>query len=234
MHSPPQVIGCGDALPVFGGPATVNDILRDGQWEMVKAFLPGGRKGRHGGRSDGRRFSTRCCGWRSPEHAGVIFRSGSGRIRVPDMGAEAHSSSSCPRYCTLAPSARRGVSLPLTLVDGLEARSSPTGPTMLTASTMPSWTRPASRSFRPAAIASISKALIGSSYPQRWRIESFFAKLKQWRRIATRFDKLAAIFLGFVKLVSNMLWLKRFKSSLQPRSLDQFLLSLAPRMASVA
>ncbi len=36
----------------------------------------------------------------------------------------------------------------------------------------------------------------------RWGIEGFFAKLKQWRRIATRYDKLAASFLGFVKLAS--------------------------------
>ena len=43
---------------------------------------------------------------------------------------------------------------------------------------------------------------------QRWGIGGFFAKLKQWRRIATRYDKLAANFLGFVKLASIMLWLK--------------------------
>ena len=46
------------------------------------------------------------------------------------------------------------------------------------------------------------------AYQQRWGIEGFFAKLKQWRRIATRYDKLAATFLGFVKLVSIMLCLK--------------------------
>jgi transposase len=46
------------------------------------------------------------------------------------------------------------------------------------------------------------------AYRHRWGIESFFAKLKQWRRIATRYDKLAATFLGFVKLASIMLWLK--------------------------
>jgi transposase len=46
------------------------------------------------------------------------------------------------------------------------------------------------------------------AYRNRWGIESFFAKLKQWRRIATRYDKLAATFLGFVKLASIMLWLK--------------------------
>jgi len=46
------------------------------------------------------------------------------------------------------------------------------------------------------------------AYKQRWGIEAFFAKLKQWRRIATRYDKLAANFLGFVKLASIILWLK--------------------------
>ena len=46
------------------------------------------------------------------------------------------------------------------------------------------------------------------AYKQRCGIEGFFAKLKQWRRIATRYDKLAANFLGFVKLASIMLWLK--------------------------
>lgn len=43
---------------------------------------------------------------------------------------------------------------------------------------------------------------------RRWGIEGFFARLKQWRRIATCYDKLAATFLGFVKLASIMLWLK--------------------------
>ena len=46
------------------------------------------------------------------------------------------------------------------------------------------------------------------AYKERWGVEGFFAKLKQWRRIATRYDKLAANFLGFVKLAAIMLWLK--------------------------
>lgn len=46
------------------------------------------------------------------------------------------------------------------------------------------------------------------AYKQRWGIEGFFAKLKQCRRIATRYDKIAANFLGFIKLASIMLWLK--------------------------
>ena len=46
------------------------------------------------------------------------------------------------------------------------------------------------------------------AYKNRWGIEGFFAKLKQWRRIATRYDKLAANFFGFIKLASIMMWLK--------------------------
>lgn len=40
------------------------------------------------------------------------------------------------------------------------------------------------------------------AYRQRWEIEAFFPKLKQWRRIATRYDKRAATFLGFVEIAS--------------------------------
>jgi transposase len=46
------------------------------------------------------------------------------------------------------------------------------------------------------------------AYKQRWGVESFFARIKQWRRIATRYDKLATNFLGFIKLASIMLSLK--------------------------
>lgn len=46
------------------------------------------------------------------------------------------------------------------------------------------------------------------AYKNRWGIKGFFFKLKQYRRIATRYDKLAANFIGFIKLASIMLWLK--------------------------
>jgi len=45
-------------------------------------------------------------------------------------------------------------------------------------------------------------------YKERNRIERLFAKLKEYRRIATRYDKLLANFLGFVKLAAIQLWLK--------------------------
>ncbi len=43
----------------------------------------------------------------------------------------------------------------------------------------------------------------------RWRncIERLFNKLKNWRRIATRYDKTAESYLGFVNLASALLWL---------------------------
>lgn len=39
-------------------------------------------------------------------------------------------------------------------------------------------------------------------YKERNRIERFFNKLKQFRRIATRYDKLIANFMGFVMLAA--------------------------------
>ena len=42
------------------------------------------------------------------------------------------------------------------------------------------------------------------AYKQRWGIEGFFAKLKQWRRIATRYDKLAANFLSGVLIAATV------------------------------
>lgn len=45
-------------------------------------------------------------------------------------------------------------------------------------------------------------------YKERNRIERFFNKLKQFRRVATRYDKLLANFMGFVKLAAIAIWLK--------------------------
>ena len=45
-------------------------------------------------------------------------------------------------------------------------------------------------------------------YKERNRVERFFSRIKQCRRIATRYDKLAHTFMGFVTLASIMLWLK--------------------------
>jgi transposase len=44
-------------------------------------------------------------------------------------------------------------------------------------------------------------------YRWRNRIERLFSKLKNWRRVATRYDKTADSYIGFVSLASALLWL---------------------------
>jgi transposase len=45
-------------------------------------------------------------------------------------------------------------------------------------------------------------------YKERNRVERFFSRIKNFRRIATRYDKLATTFMGFVTLAAIMQWLK--------------------------
>ena len=50
-------------------------------------------------------------------------------------------------------------------------------------------------------------------YRQRNLVERFFCKLKHFRRVATRFDKLARNFLAAVLLASTRLWLRAYEST---------------------
>ena len=45
-------------------------------------------------------------------------------------------------------------------------------------------------------------------YKERHLVENFFLKLKQFRRIATRYDKLASSFLAFIYIASIAILLK--------------------------
>lgn len=45
-------------------------------------------------------------------------------------------------------------------------------------------------------------------YRARNLVERFFNKIKQYRRIATQYDKLAANYLAFIKLASIRIWLR--------------------------
>ncbi len=49
-------------------------------------------------------------------------------------------------------------------------------------------------------------------YRQRNLVERFFNKIKHFRRVATRFDKLAANFLAAVSLAATRLWLRSYES----------------------
>ena len=50
-------------------------------------------------------------------------------------------------------------------------------------------------------------------YRQRNLVERFFNKLKHFRRIATRYDKLARNFLAAVLLASTRLWMRTYEST---------------------
>lgn len=45
-------------------------------------------------------------------------------------------------------------------------------------------------------------------YKERQLVENLFLKLKGFRRIATRYDKPACIYLGFLCIASILIWLK--------------------------
>jgi transposase len=50
-------------------------------------------------------------------------------------------------------------------------------------------------------------------YRERNLVERFFNKLKQFCRIATRYDKLGAAFLAFIQLASVRIWLRSIEST---------------------
>ena len=50
-------------------------------------------------------------------------------------------------------------------------------------------------------------------YRRRNLVERFFCKLKQFRRVATRFDKLARNFLAAAALASTRIWLRAVEST---------------------
>jgi hypothetical protein len=55
---------------------------------------------------------------------------------------------------------------------------------------------------------------LGTRIPQMGRsVERFFNKIEQCRRVATRYDKLAANYLAFAKLASIRLWLRTYEST---------------------
>jgi transposase len=54
----------------------------------------------------------------------------------------------------------------------------------------------------------VQHAVNQTLYATRNRIERFFNKFKNSRRVATRYDQTAASFLGFAKLVSIKIWMR--------------------------
>jgi transposase len=61
----------------------------------------------------------------------------------------------------------------------------------------------------PAMSAATPKAEVRA----RNLVERFFNEIKQCRRVATRYDKLAANYLAFIKLASIRIWLRANEST---------------------
>lgn len=53
----------------------------------------------------------------------------------------------------------------------------------------------------------IGRALDRNLYADRNKVERFFNRLKQYRRLATRYDKSAASFLAFAHCAATFVWL---------------------------
>lgn len=54
----------------------------------------------------------------------------------------------------------------------------------------------------------ITRLIDRNLYRDRNKVERFFSRLKQFRRLATRYEKTASSFLGMVHFVSALLWLR--------------------------
>lgn len=59
----------------------------------------------------------------------------------------------------------------------------------------------------------VQRSIDPAIYRQRNQVERFFCKLKHFRRVATRFDKLARNFLAAVLLASTRLWIRAYEST---------------------
>lgn len=95
---------------------------------------------------------------------------------------------------------------PLTIVLGDNAYDSNAIRELIeTQGAVPNIPAKSNRKWRPC----FSKTL----YRERNQIERFFSKLKHFRRIATRYDKLADNFLAMVKLASCRIWLRADEST---------------------
>lgn len=66
-------------------------------------------------------------------------------------------------------------------------------------------------------------------YRERNLVERFLSKLKLFRRVATRYDKLAANFLAMVQLASMRLWLRAYECTAQIMTCLKAAIHLASR-----
>ena len=250
------------------------DGLRDDQWERLKAFVPGGRKGKRGPRTDNRRFlnallwMARSGGrWRDlPERLGDYETVKRRYYRWIEMGVldailaalareadlewlmiefdhRAGASARCRRspakrgadaqglgrsrggLSTKIHAAGDALGNPVRLIGSPGQRNDIAFAHELVEGFAPDVTiadkgydadhlcdRIAESGGQPVIPPkrnrTFKRPYDAELYKERNIIERFFNKLKQFRRVATRYDKLLANFMGFVKLAAIAIWLK--------------------------
>ena len=250
------------------------DGLRDDQWERLREFVPGGRKGKRGPRTDNRRFlnallwMARSGGrWRDlPERLGdyetvkrryyrwiemgvldtilaALSReadlewlmidfdnragaSAGGRRSPGKRGADAqglgrsrgglstkiHAAGDAlgnPVRLIGSPGQRNDIAFAHQLIEGFapDVTIADKGydADHLCDKIAESGGQPV---IPPKRNRTFKRPYDAELYKERNIIERFFNKLKQFRRVATRYDKLLANFMGFVKLAAIAIWLK--------------------------
>ena len=62
--------------------------------------------------------------------------------------------------------------------------------------------------FRGPHDSNFGSARLERFYRRRHKIENYFGRIKDWRRIATRYDKLARNVLAAAALVGALYWIK--------------------------
>lgn len=72
--------------------------------------------------------------------------------------------------------------------------------------------RGATAQIKPLARRNPAPAFNPEAYRRRNRIERFFSKIKQFRAIATRYEKPDANFLNLIRLASIRIWLRSYES----------------------
>lgn len=60
----------------------------------------------------------------------------------------------------------------------------------------------------PSRRTNIPRTVDRHLYKERHLIETLFNKIKDYRKIATRYDKLAEVFAAFVCLAASLIWLR--------------------------
>jgi transposase len=68
--------------------------------------------------------------------------------------------------------------------------------------------RKAAKSDKTESVPADTRPIDWHTYKERHLIECFFNRIKHYRRIFSRFDKLANRYLGFLSFVSALIWLK--------------------------